>query len=935
MKIGTRLYRNLALAIGLTIVLALILVWFSYETRKELGKSIIAVELVRETTDLTVIGEEFLVYRYPRTLMQWKSKYASTMAVLKILKGSYEDHRIRKNLIILNESFLKLSTNYLKTRALREKKLSEESIILDERLSGQMRLLSRNIVGSALKISEKASGQVSRIQQKGTTAIFIFLVILILLTTAVSRSTIRRITTPLAALVRDANMINSGNLKHRISTNVCSPSKNRDEIEDLSQSFSSMTENLVESITKLKLEVTKRTEAETELQKAHDSLEQRVEERTAELAKANDRLKKEIDERKQTEEVLKQKTYNLNERVKELNCLFGVSNLVENPDNSLEEVFQGIVDLIPASWQYPEITCSRIIFKDKEFKTEIFKETNWKQSREIFVTGKQMGVLEVCYLEKRPEIDEGPFLNEERSLINAISERLGRIIERKQANEALKNEKLLSDDYINSLPGLFYVFDEKRFVRWNREWNRITGYSDEELSGMYGTDFFEGEDRTLIGKQMLKVFREGIAEAEVKLITKDSRGISYYFTGIRKKLGGKDHLIGLGIDITGRKKLETQLQQSQKMEAIATLAGGIAHQFNNSLMPITANIEMLEMDFTGDKNLKNYTRQMKGSAERMAMLTDQLLAYAKGGKYQPGILSVSDFMRDTLPLIRHTIGTAVQVDTDIPHDVFRIEADMTQMQMVLSAVMINASEAMEGRGSVQVIFRNETITDETVTGLPYIEPGDYVKLTIEDEGKGMDEVTRSRIFEPFFTTKVMGRGLGMAAVYGIIKNHDGWIYVDSEFGKGTGVYIYLPAVEVPVEKPGKPKPEAVVPKGTGTILVIEDEEMVMDVTTLLLEKLGYRVLGAKTGKEAISITKTFEGHIDLAILDIILPDMGGKAIYPIIMKARPNLKVIVYSGYSIEGPAQEILDAGAEAFIQKPFRIKEISEKLEKVLEGK
>ena len=282
---------------------------------------------------------------------------------------------------------------------------------------------------------------------------------------------------------------------------------------------------------------------------------------------------------------------------------------------------------------------------------------------------------------------------------------IGIAVSRKVAEEALKNEKLLSDDYINSLPGLFYVFDEKRFVRWNIEWNMITGYSDEELSGMYVTDFFEGEDRTLIGKQMLKVFREGVAEAEAKLVTKDGRDISYYFTGIRKKLGGKDHLIGLGIDITGRKKLETQLQQSQKMEAIATLAGGIAHQFNNSLMPITANIDMLEMDFADDKNLKNYTRQMKGSAERMAMLTDQLLAYAKGGKYQPGILSVSDFVRDTLPLIRHTIGTAVQVDTDIPHDVFRIEADRTQMQMVLSAVLINASEAMEGRGSVRVYLQ--------------------------------------------------------------------------------------------------------------------------------------------------------------------------------------------------------------------------------------
>jgi CheY-like chemotaxis protein len=254
------------------------------------------------------------------------------------------------------------------------------------------------------------------------------------------------------------------------------------------------------------------------------------------------------------------------------------------------------------------------------------------------------------------------------------------------------------------------------------------------------------------------------------------------------------------------------------------------------------------------------------------------------------------------------------------------------MQMVLSAIFINASEAMEGKGSIQVTCRNKRITDETIIDFPSLKPGDYVKITIKDDGKGMDEDTRSSIFEPFFTTKFQGRGLGMAASYGIIKNHDGWISVDSELGKGTAVHIYLPAVETPVKEPKKPKIEPA--RGTGTILVIEDEEMIMDIFLAILERLGYHVLGAKTGKQAISIAETFDGDIDLAILDIVLPDMDGKSIYPRIMEARPSLKVLVCSGYSIDGPAQDILDAGAQDFIQKPFTIGEIAEKLKKILGG-
>ncbi len=385
--------------------------------------------------------------------------------------------------------------------------------------------------------------------------------------------------------------------------------------------------------------------------------------------------------------------------------------------------------------------------------------------------------------------------------------------------------------------------------------------------------------------------------------------------------------------ITQVKKTEDQLRQALKMEAIGTLAGGIAHKFNNALSVITGNIDLLEMDVPNNKIVSNYTQKMKSSADHMTKLTAQLLAYARGGKYQAETISINEFVKNTLPLLQHSIDLSIKVETNLATDILNVNADSTQMQMVLSAILANASEAIEGEGLIRISTKGEEIDDEFVKHYPDLKPGPYVCLTVEDDGKGMDEETKSKIFEPFFTTKFQGRGLGMAAVYGIVKNHDGWVSVYSEIGRGTVVRIYLPAIESQIKKPEKPKVK--LPKDAGTILLIEDEEKVMGVSRALSERLGYRVLGAMNGEEAVSIAKSYDGDIDLAILDIILPDIEGKEVYPQLKEVSPNLKVIVCSGYSIDGPAQEVLDAGAQDFIQKPFTLTALSEKLKKALVAK
>jgi len=368
------------------------------------------------------------------------------------------------------------------------------------------------------------------------------------------------------------------------------------------------------------------------------------------------------------------------------------------------------------------------------------------------------------------------------------------------------------------------------------------------------------------------------------------------------------------------------------MESIFTLAGGIAHDFNNALSGITGNIELLKMDLPNMANIDRYVAAMSSAAQRMVHLTDQLLAYARGGKYLSTNISLSEFVEETLPMIQHKIAPAICVKTNLASDISNVEADMTQMHMAFSAVVINAAEAVEGQGQIIIRTSNKEIDEGIAKYNPGLKPGRYSCLTVQDDGKGMDAETKRKIFEPFFTRKFQGRGLGMAAVYGIVKNHGGWISVESQLGKGTVVRIYLPAVEAKPEETKKPKAELA--RGTGTILIVEDEEQVMDVTRTILKRLGYHVLTARTGMEGVNVGRSYDGDIDLAIIDIYLPDMRGDVIYKLLMKARNNLKVIICSAYAFDDPAQKILNAGAQAFIQKPFRLATLSEKVKNVLEG-
>jgi PAS domain S-box-containing protein len=390
----------------------------------------------------------------------------------------------------------------------------------------------------------------------------------------------------------------------------------------------------------------------------------------------------------------------------------------------------------------------------------------------------------------------------QRGILKAINASYQKeIIERMRTEKALRESEERYRTLFEQVPDAIFLEDLKdNIIDGNPGTCRLTGFTRGELLNMRVADLqapeVRGKNGNVVKSELEKYHGEPF---EGLYLQKSGTHIPVEIKTV--PLTQEGWALSIVRDISERKraeeekiKLTVQLQQVQKMEAIATLAGGIAHQFNNAISVVVGSIELLCLEAPENGKFNKFIGPIRHSVHRMAQLTDQLLAYARGGKYQVEEISVGDFISNTLPLIQYNIKSTIGVETDIPHNIFRIKADLTQMQMAMSAIITNASEAIDSIGCIRIISRNIKITEENSKDFEELKPGPYVNLTIEDDGKGMNEETRKRIFEPFFTTKIQGRGLGMAAAYGVIKNHGGWISIASELSKGTTVRFYLPAI---------------------------------------------------------------------------------------------------------------------------------------------
>ena len=368
------------------------------------------------------------------------------------------------------------------------------------------------------------------------------------------------------------------------------------------------------------------------------------------------------------------------------------------------------------------------------------------------------------------------------------------------------------------------------------------------------------------------------------------------------------------------------------MEATATLAAGVAHDFNNLMTSILGNAELLltDPDFPDAPSRLN---QIADSAKRGGALAQQLLAYARGGKYQSQSVSVNEVVRQALNLQKHAMPPRIQLEADLDSNDPTVAADPVQIGQVVTNLCINATEAIPGVGRLTVRTRQLTLTAADVANKPGLAAGPSVLIQVSDSGTGIDPAVLPRVFEPFFSTKFQGRGLGLAAAYGIVKNHRGYIGVESAMGRGTSFSIFFPAISA---TPQRPVPTAdPFPTGDETLLLVDDDEAVIEVTKAILERLHYQVLVARHGIEAVEIARTHPGAIDLVILDLGMPLAGGAESFPFLRAARPNMRVMNSSGYEMNDVVQGLLSAGADAFLQKPYRISSLARGIRQVLERK
>jgi signal transduction histidine kinase/ActR/RegA family two-component response regulator len=385
-------------------------------------------------------------------------------------------------------------------------------------------------------------------------------------------------------------------------------------------------------------------------------------------------------------------------------------------------------------------------------------------------------------------------------------------------------------------------------------------------------------------------------------------------------------------DITNQKTLEAQFRQAQRMESVGTLAGGIAHDFNNLLMGIQGNASVMLMEVESDhphhESLKSIERCVKSGAN----LTRQLLGFARGGKYVTRPVDLNEIVQRTSEIFGRT-RREVRIHHGFERNVQAVNADVNQIEQVLLNLYVNAWQAMPGGGELHLGTRNVRLGMAEVRRRPFaVKPGEYVRISVTDTGVGMSAKVQQRIFEPFFTTKEVGKGtgLGLASAYGIVKNHGGFIEVDSAPGKGSRFTIYLPAAEKLQAEKLEPSQEAL--KGTETILLVDDEAVVLNVGKRMLEALGYRVLVAEDGPQALEKFQRSGDTIDLVVLDMVMPNMNGGEVFDRIRSIDSEMKVLLASGYSLSGEAEEIMQRGCNGFIQKPFDAAQLSRKIRSVL---
>ncbi|HTZ47424.1 MAG TPA: PAS domain S-box protein [Verrucomicrobiae bacterium] len=529
-----------------------------------------------------------------------------------------------------------------------------------------------------------------------------------------------------------------------------------------------------------------------------------------------------------------------------------------------------------------------------------------------------IGVLVVQHYQ-----NENAYDRRDLEFLESVGGHIALAIERRRAEEELrKNESFLRLLFeYNPLPTWLYEIETLQFLNVNKAAIELYGYSAEEFARMTILEIRPEEQRD----KALNYIKELGADAEEHEFwlhqAKDGRTFEVEVISHELRYAGKRVRLVVAQDISERRQLESQLRQAQKMEAVGRLAGGVAHDFNNLLMVIKGHTELLLSALEPAEQITRKIEQIDKSADRATALTRQLLAFSRMQVLQPQIINLNGIIAEMGKLLPRLIGEDIELVIRVAEDLGTVRADASQMEQVIMNLAVNARDAMPNGGKLVIETANAELDHGYLTSHPLMKAGPYIQLVVTDSGTGMNAETQAHIFEPFFTTKEKGKGtgLGLATVYGIVKQSGGFIWVYSELGKGTSFKIYLPRLDQRAEQTNVPHRAVDLPRGTETVLLTEDEQDVREIAREFLESGGYRVIEARDGAEAIELAAKHRGEIQLLVTDMVMPGMTGQELAVKLQMAHPGLCVVFMSGYS-EHAATEMANADPNVrLLTKPF----------------
>ncbi len=549
----------------------------------------------------------------------------------------------------------------------------------------------------------------------------------------------------------------------------------------------------------------------------------------------------------------------------------------------------------------------------------------------IHALGTPFGVLGAHSRQRRVfSVDDIHFLQ-------SVANVLAAAIERTRAEEALRRTNETLRVVNQAAPLALWVLDVEGKVKlWNPAAERTFGWAEREVLDQPLPAIPDSEQQSF--QTMLERYRQGdrLNGFETRRMRRDGTlvDVSVWSAPLRGESGSIEGTLVAAVDVTERKRIEAQMRQSQKLESIGLLAGGVAHDFNNLLTGIMGNVSLaLEMIPESDGVRRLLDNSLRAS-ERAAELIRQLLAYAGKGRFVIERINLSSLVRDLIALLQTSVPKKVQLRLELDPEGAVVEGDPAQMQQLVMNLVINGAEAIGDEAGTVIVRTGVTDIDEQYVRehlLAGTAPGRYICLEVRDTGAGMDASTKAQIFDPFFTTKFTGRGLGLAAVSGIVRGHRGAIVVESEPGRGSAFRVFLPAADG-AERRRTDRPEAHHLTGRGTILVADDEQLVRQTARMTLERYGYNVVLAEDGQQAVEVFREIGARAALVLLDMSMPVMSGEETLRHIRAIRPDVRVIVSSGYNETEAIRRFAGMGLAAFLQKPYTAAQLAEKVKSVL---